>query len=1565
MDRNASSAFILAAKAACVAALLLLLAAGGLAQTAPKAGREFWIAFQPNRDREAQNRPRLLLTLQGPRNAACRVRIAGTDWSRDFMALGGATTRFEIPYDEALPRNQTPRAVHLTASDSVQVDAHHLLAFSSEAASVLPLHALGGDHLYLGWLDPDDPQLTSRLSDQLTVVATEDGTEVEIIPATRLRDGSAAGVPLRRTLNRGQTWFINAEEDLSGTRVRALGGGACPRLAVFGGASWTWVGGCHNGDHLYEQVPPVRLWGREYLGLPVPGRAGFWLRVAALEAAELRVNNGPPIALAAGVPQLVRATAATHLACTRPLVAAQLTLGSMCDDADAGDPALVYLPPLNLAAASRLRFAALDDENLTVRSLQLAAPAAAVPAIRLEGDVRTSGWTPLPNGWFGQSVQIASGGAQIIASAPVLGYYYEMGRQDACAIAPLHGLRPPLPVVRLPESACPDAAFRAALAGEYLPDRVRWHVNESFVSGENEPQISISSKGRQRVWAALEYLDGCYRDTVSAEIEISGPALSLAASANPSCAGRADGSIDLRIEGGQPPYRVEGFSRQPDENGRLASLPAGAYQLQVVDGRGCRSETLRVALLDPEPVVFAVDSANGPRCYGASDGVLFLRNLTGYPELEYSVDGGPWRRGPQIGPLRGGRHSVQARNAAGCVSEVMLAELLEPAPIAARWEIDSVRCPGESDGSIRLEVSGGQPPYRYSLTGRTVGAVASEAAQAEFDDLRADFYDLTVYDLRRCSHEAFGLKVAEPAPLVLRVKEIIRPKCAGESNGIVVLEADGGTPPYRFIDRENREQGSGRMVGLAAGRHAFTVRDARGCEQIIETEVPSQSGLRISRAETADALCQEVADGSLRVAAEGGTPPYRWFLNDTLVELLQNRIDGLGAGEYQLALEDANGCRTEMGGLRIGLRLQELVLNVEAKQPLCPEGRTGELRLTGDGGRPPYRYWMNGQEVGGYTWMTGLPAGNYRLTMREQRGCTVDTLFRLEARAGLFLNSARTWPATCYDKADGGMELDIESLAPPLRFYLNNREREDGPRFEGLTVGDYTWQARDATGCVLTGAFKIEAPPALIWLAAQALPPRCPDSEDGSIEVKVRGGVPEYAYYLYKDSAMIAESVNGVFELLEGGNYAVTARDASGCELRRVFELRHPEPLQLSPETRPPSCAGALDGQIRFRPTGGTPPLSVQSPENADWTGFAYSGLAAGSYLFRVTDAQGCTMESIVELSPGPEVDAGPEIIVCLLRSGDRFQRTLLTNAKPAGGRWSGRGVSGDGVLSVDRLIEPHVRMLYYQYGACVDSTPARIVRIVMQDTLTACKNAGSVLLPRATPTGGTWYPGDGLLVVQNRLHLQRWRADSSWVAYVSPEGCRDSLRLFRLEALPPTVEIKPEPEPAEPLPTLMLRLAEPDVKVKVETRGLREWRWHFGEQNYSREEQLTWRYRRTGQFPLELAYQTRNGCRDTLRWRVRVLPSGSVDLPDAFSPNGDGNNDEWTFEILETDVCHLQIFDRWGTRIFDQRAKIPRWDGRHSDGSPMPEGVYAYLIEVRLLNGDVIRQGGTVTIVR
>lgn len=98
----------------------------------------------------------------------------------------------------------------------------------------------------------------------------------------------------------------------------------------------------------------------------------------------------------------------------------------------------------------------------------------------------------------------------------------------------------------------------------------------------------------------------------------------------------------------------------------------------------------------------------------------------------------------------------------------------------------------------------------------------------------------------------------------------------------------------------------------------------------------------------------------------------------------------------------------------------------------------------------------------------------------------------------------------------------------------------------------------------------------------------------------------------------------------------------------------------------------------------------------------------------------------------------------------------------------------------------------------------------------------------------------------------------------------------------------------------------------------------------------------------------------------VRVLPELKFDLPNAFSPNGDGKNDVfkpvYTGEIFNR--YRLRIFNRWGEEVFGTETVGKGWDGV-VEGKGLPSDVYVYVFEFTLANGEQGRENGEITLIR
>ncbi len=77
----------------------------------------------------------------------------------------------------------------------------------------------------------------------------------------------------------------------------------------------------------------------------------------------------------------------------------------------------------------------------------------------------------------------------------------------------------------------------------------------------------------------------------------------------------------------------------------------------------------------------------------------------------------------------------------------------------------------------------------------------------------------------------------------------------------------------------------------------------------------------------------------------------------------------------------------------------------------------------------------------------------------------------------------------------------------------------------------------------------------------------------------------------------------------------------------------------------------------------------------------------------------------------------------------------------------------------------------------------------------------------------------------------------------------------------------------------------------------------------------------------------------------VNLVPSANIYIPNTFTPNGDGINDTWDINNLNTySKVTVEILNRYGTRVYFSNNYAVPWDGRYN-GAKVPEGTYYYII--------------------
>jgi gliding motility-associated-like protein len=104
-------------------------------------------------------------------------------------------------------------------------------------------------------------------------------------------------------------------------------------------------------------------------------------------------------------------------------------------------------------------------------------------------------------------------------------------------------------------------------------------------------------------------------------------------------------------------------------------------------------------------------------------------------------------------------------------------------------------------------------------------------------------------------------------------------------------------------------------------------------------------------------------------------------------------------------------------------------------------------------------------------------------------------------------------------------------------------------------------------------------------------------------------------------------------------------------------------------------------------------------------------------------------------------------------------------------------------------------------------------------------------------------------------------------------------------------------------------------------------------------------------------------GCSSTASVGIDVKDCSSIFLPSAFSPNGDGNNDEYIV-YADVEAIELMIFNRWGEKVFETKDINQSWDGTYK-GEILGPSVYVYLCRVENYDGDIEIKKGNITLVR
>jgi gliding motility-associated-like protein len=184
-------------------------------------------------------------------------------------------------------------------------------------------------------------------------------------------------------------------------------------------------------------------------------------------------------------------------------------------------------------------------------------------------------------------------------------------------------------------------------------------------------------------------------------------------------------------------------------------------------------------------------------------------------------------------------------------------------------------------------------------------------------NLPAGTFRVTVTDANGCPATE-TVDIDEPDALVLGLTTQAV-DCFEAATGSAAAVVTGGVGPYQ-LQWSNGAQGA-TVTGLSAGTISLTVEDRNGCVHVDSIEVRQPGSAVEGQATVRDVRCFGGSDGRITITGSGGTPPYRYALDNRPWNGSSVQI-GLKAGSYTPRIMDNNGCVFDLPAIEVSQRSQ-------------------------------------------------------------------------------------------------------------------------------------------------------------------------------------------------------------------------------------------------------------------------------------------------------------------------------------------------------------------------------------------------------------------------------------------------------------------------------------------------------------------------------------------------------------------------------------------------------------------------------------------------------------------
>ncbi|CAG0999820.1 MAG: T9SS type B sorting domain-containing protein [Bacteroidetes bacterium] len=1057
--------------------------------------------------------------------------------------------------------------------------------------------------------------------------------------------------------------------------------------------------------------------------------------------------------------------------------------------------------------------------------------------------------------------------------------------------------------------------------------------NYSYLWNTNPLQTTQTATGLSAGSYSVTVTDNNNGCTKIAIVSISQPsAISLSASSTPiSCAGGTNGTTTVIPSGGTAPYSYSWTSIPPQYTQTATNLPGGTYTCTITDAKGC-VDSINATVNQPAPISAFIISSSNPQCaMGLFNGQAVAGANGGTGNYTFTWNTNPIQINDTAFNVGPGTWKVYVTDQNNCMDSATVT-LTAPGnqPNVSIVSKTNNICFGGNNGTATTSASGGTPPYSYlwNTIPPQFGGVAV--------NLPAGTFKVTLTDVNGCEDTAF-VTISQGVQITATFNTT--PENCGAGNGTATVFPSGGTPGYTYSWNTNPIQTTQTAINLSQGTYTVTITDNAGCTANHNVNVWNTSGGITTTKMFTPVLCNGDSNGTATVTPSGGTPGYLYLWNTNPVQTTPTATN-LKAGSYIVKTTDQAGC--SVTDTIIVTEPLPLNLNPNSQNTICA-ANNGMAIVEPTGGSGGYTFlWTPGNQT--TSSINNLSAGLYKVVVTDANGCKDSTVITIsQLNNSITSNTFVIDTITCFGGNNGSAYAVPTNGTGPYSFTWNTVPSQNNDTAFNMPAGIFTVTILDVYGCVGINTVTVHQAPEIL-LNINSINNTDSINCNGAASVVVNGGTPGYSY-TWTPGGQNTPSIGNLCK----GNYCVIVTDVNNCSKNICTFIQGPSPCNLSINlnTTDATCFGTNTGTASATTNGGTPPYT-EIWRDLNGTPVNPNALFAGLYTLLVIDDNGCT-DSVSFIISNPTSIIADVFVTHNICFGGNTGTALITNISGGTGPYTVSPSS-----PVNNLSAGNYSFTVTDNNGCQQSFPFTILQgieisITSNSMPATCTLSDGVAF--ASASGGqppyTYWWNDADSTQNNTLFDVK--AGTYLVTVTDSNNCSNtaSVTIQSINNITSKTETTPES---------CTGFFDGTATVAV-TYGLAP--YTFSWSNSVAEQSISGL--KTGIYTVII--RDARGCIGKDTALVDLENNACINIPNAFTPNGDGTNEYWRIKGSEAypDI-KVEVLNRWGSILFSSSNgyKVP-WDGRYN-GKEVAPGVYYYIIN--LGDGSNVLTG-SVTIIR